>query len=145
MILDVNVLLYAIDTRAPQHEACRSWLENALNGTARVGFPWSTILGFLRIATHPRVMTNPLSTEQAWAHVDDWLDTPVAWVPLPTLQHLAVLRRLTTAHTLSGNLIPDAHLAALALEHGVPVVSCDTDFARFSEVTWINPVLPRRS
>lgn len=139
MIIDVNVLLYAIDDRSPQHDKCRSWLEDNLNGTARIGFPWPTILAFLRIATHPRVMINPLSIEEAWSFVDDWLAAPVAWIPQPTPQHLTVLHSLTNTSAASGNLIPDAHLAALALEHGVPLASCDTDFARFPDVQWINP------
>lgn len=142
MILDVNVLLYAIDSGSPQHNACRSWLETALNGSGRVGFPWPTMLGFLRIATHPRVMENPLTTGEAWAYLDDWLAAPVAWTPQPMTRHSDVLREMTVSQSLGGNLIPDAHLAALAQEHGVPLVSCDTDFARFAGITWINPLSP---
>lgn len=140
MILDVNVLLYAIDERAPQHARCRQWLENAFSGTTRVGLPWPTILAFLRIGTHPRAMTNPMTANQAWSYLDSWLDTPVAWVPEPATKHRQLLRELTTDADLRGNLIPDAHLAALAAEHGVPVVSCDTDFGRFSRIRWINPL-----
>lgn len=140
MILDVNVLLYAIDSQSRAHEKCRLFIESALNGRARVGFPWPTILAFLRIATHPRVMTEPLSIDAAWSFIDDWLAAPVSWVPLPTAKHLATIRELTTKNALTGNLIPDAHLAAIALEHGVALVSCDTDFARFAGLTWINPL-----
>ena len=137
MIIDVNVLLYAVDSTSAQNDACRSFIDQALNSSTRVGFPWPTIVGFLRIATHPRIMTTPLSIDAAWGFVDDWMSTSVAWVPEPTRSHGAVLRELTRG--VGGNLLPDAHLAALAIEHGVPLVSCDTDFARFGAVTWINP------
>jgi toxin-antitoxin system PIN domain toxin len=142
VILDVNVLVYAIDETTPQHSVCRTWLETALNGAARVGFPWPTTLAFLRITTHPRIMTNPLSVDDAWTYLDSWFNTPVAWTPEPTKAHADILRTLTIDRGLIGNLIPDAHLAALAIEHGVPLVSCDNDFARFEQLIWINPSKP---
>lgn len=139
MILDVNVLIYGIDSRASQHPACKAWLESAFGGTTRVGLPWPTITGFLRIVTHPRIMESPLTMEQAWAYVNDWLAVPVSWIPEPTADHARVLQSMTTGTAATGNLVPDAHLAALGRQHGVAVVSCDTDFARFTDVAWINP------
>lgn len=89
-------------------------------------------------------MAEPLPTDAAWTFIDDWLAAPVSWIPLPTAKHVDTIRELTTGNALTGNLIPDAHLAALALEHGVPLVSCDTDFARFAGLSWINPLAARQ-
>lgn len=95
---------------------------------------------FLRIRTNPRAYANPLNPSEAWSHVADWIAAPAAWTPSPTPQHAEVLGGLIARYELRGNLIPDASLAALAIEHGVAVCSIDTDFARFQEVRWINPV-----
>lgn len=140
MILDANVLLYAVDSSAPQHRTIAGWLESALNGETRVGFPVQTLAAFARISTHPRIMRNPLSADQATDFVDQWLTRAVAWVPPAGSTTWRVAHGLIRRHAVTGNLLPDALLAALALEAGVPVVSADTDFARFTEVTWLNPV-----
>jgi toxin-antitoxin system PIN domain toxin len=140
MLLDANILLYSIDELSPYHEVASTWLSDRLNGSQRVGFPWPTLTAFLRISTHPRAAANPLSPEQAWDHVVSWLATEVAWVPQPTAQHAEVFGEMLAAYLLRGNLIPDGHLAALAVEHGLTVCSTDTDFARFTEITWINPL-----
>jgi toxin-antitoxin system PIN domain toxin len=103
-----------------------------------VGFAWPSITAFLRIVTHPRALDRPLTAEQAWAYVEEWLTCDNAWVPQPTANHAAVLGGLITSAGLRGNLISDAHLAALAIEHGLQVCSADTDFARFSQLTWVN-------
>ena len=139
MIVDVNVLLYAVDEGSPHHKVSRTWLEDALNGDVRVGFPWHCLVGFTRIATHSRVFASPMSAREAWGFVEDWLDQDMAWIPLPTDRHRRVLGRLVVEQHATGNLVSDAHLAALAIEHGVAICSFDTDFARFPEVTWINP------
>ncbi|HEU0042517.1 MAG TPA: TA system VapC family ribonuclease toxin, partial [Jiangellaceae bacterium] len=117
----------------------RKWLEAALEGPSRVGLPWASLTAFLRIATHPRVSTHPLSAQSAWGFVADWLGAETAWVPMPTPRHADVLRRLVVDGELRGNLITDAHLAALAIEHGVGLCSADSDFARFPGLTWVNP------
>lgn len=142
MILDANVLVYAVDRRSAHHDRAAAFLTDALTGQARVGFPWQTIGAYLRLVTHPRVMANPLSTAQAWADVENWLSADVAWLPSTGAQTARILGDLVRRHGCTGNLISDAQLAALAIEHGVPVVSADTDFARFSEVSWVNPVAP---
>ncbi len=139
MIVDANVLLYAVDRTARDHEPARSFLEQHLNGELRVGLPWQSLAAFLRIATHPRIMGSPLSAEAAAAHVGDWLAGPAAWLPDVTVATWTILRRLVETHGVTGNLVPDAQLAALAIQHGVPVVSADSDFARFPEVSWSNP------
>jgi toxin-antitoxin system PIN domain toxin len=139
MLLDANVLLYAVDSTAREHRRAVSWLEDRLAGTERVAMPWLSLTAFLRIATHPRASERPLDPEQAWDIVERWLSVPVVWTPGPTERHAEVLGELVRKYRLSGNLITDAHLAAIAIEHGIVLVSADTDFARFSEVRWANP------
>jgi len=140
MLIDANVLLYAVDRRSPKHDTAETWLTDQLNGSRRVGLPWPSLLAFLRIATHPRAFARPLAPTTAWQRINDWLDAPVAWIPDPGPRHRSVLGELIAAHTPHGNLAPDAHLAALALEHGLTVISADTDFARFTEIRWHNPL-----
>lgn len=140
MMLDVNVLVIARNTSSPGHERVRAWLDGALNGTTRVGLPWSTLTSFLRISTSRAIFPMPLTPDDAMAQVDEWLAAPAAWIPQETPSHARVLGTLITRHRLSGNLLPDAHLAALAIEHGVGVCSTDGDFARFSELPWHNPL-----
>ncbi len=139
MILDANVLLYAVDETARHHARAKAFLENHLNGEVRIGIPWQSLSAFLRIATHPRIMTSPLTSQAAAGMVDDWRAAPAAWVPEPSPATWVVLRRLLVDHEITGNLVPDAHLAALAIQHGVPVASADTDFARFGDGVWLNP------
>jgi uncharacterized protein len=140
VLVDANVLLYAVDSTATQHAGSAAWLRQALEGERRIGIPWQTIGAFIRIATHPRLFRRPLTTAEATGAVEAWLASPVCWVPAAGLETTRILGRLLTAHDLRGNLVTDAQLAALAVEHGVPVISTDTDFARFPEVTWINPL-----
>lgn len=140
MLVDSNILLFAVGERSPFHVAAREWLTEQLNGPRRIGFPWASLLAFARIATNPRASTNALTPEAAWQHVTEWLEPEVAWIPAPTEAHGEVLGGLITRHHLRGNLIPDAHLAALAIEHGLTLVSSDSDFARFTEIRWENPL-----
>ena len=140
MLIDANLLLYAIHERAEQHATAADWLTEQLNGPRRVGLPWQSLGAFLRIATHPRAFERPLPASVAWARVTDWLSAPVAWIPEPGLEHARILGQIITVYDVRGNLIPDAFLAALAVEHGLTVYSTDTDFARFDEVRWENPL-----
>lgn len=140
MLVDANVLLYAIDEDSPFHAVARDWLEAALNGTRRVGIPWSTISAFARIATHPRALHSPLTPIEAWGYIDEWLDAPAAWVPGPGHGHRQIFGRLLRDLDLRANLVSDAALAALCIEHGLQMVSADSDFARFTEIDWFNPV-----
>lgn len=142
MLVDANVLLFAVDERSRFHDPAREWLTDALNGPRRVGFPWASLVAFLRIATHPRASRHPLAPDEAWEHVAEWLAADATWIPSPTARHAEVLGGLVDTYQLRGNLLPDAHLAALAVEHGLTVVSADTDFARFTEVAWDNPLAP---
>jgi toxin-antitoxin system PIN domain toxin len=142
VLVDANLLLYAVDRTTPQHEQASAWLQDALNGARRVGLPWQTIGAFLRIVTHPRVATRPLTGPAAWAHVRSWLDTGPAWIPPATERTASIYGELASTHGVTGNLVPDAMLAALAIEHGLTVMSADTDFGRFPEASWVNPLLP---
>ncbi len=140
MLVDANILLFATDDASPFHEPAAEWLAERLNGLRRVGLPWQVLSAFLRISTHPRAGRHVLSPDQAWSQVDDWLTADVVWIPAPTERHAEVLRSLVLSHQLRGNLISDAQLVALAIEHGLTVCSADTDFARFREVEWRNPL-----
>lgn len=140
MLLDANLLLYAVNKRAAQHQRTAAWLTEQLNGPRRVGLPWQSLGAFLRIATHPRAFQRPLTPDTAWGRISDWLAARVTWIPEPGAEHARILCRLMEQHDIRGNLVPDAQLAALALEHGLEVCSADSDFARFPDVRWINPL-----
>jgi uncharacterized protein len=140
MLVDASILLYAVDEQSPFHDPARNWLEAALNGSRRVGIPWSSIGAFLRIATHPRAMTDPLDPSEAWEIATAWLDAGPVWTPEPGRGHREILGRLLIDLDLRANLVSDAALAALCIEHGLEIVSADSDFARFDEITWINPI-----
>ncbi|HJW21275.1 MAG TPA: TA system VapC family ribonuclease toxin [Candidatus Limnocylindrales bacterium] len=140
MLIDANLLLYSVDSASPAHDAAARWLEAQLNGERRIGLPWESLVGFTRVITNPRAVERPLPAETAWGFVDDWLAAPTAWIPLPTERHHEVLGGLIRRYRLAGRLIPDGHLAALAIEHGLEVASADSDFARFTEIRWVNPL-----
>lgn len=140
MLLDANLLIYAVDKRAVQHARAAEWITEQLNGASRIGFPWQSLTAFMRIVTHARASAAPLAPEKAWRLVTDWLDAPVAWTPEPGPNYGVILGDLIDRYDVRGNLIPDAALAALAIEHGVALASSDTDFARFRELRWENPL-----
>ena len=140
MLLDANLLIYSHLTVFSQHRAAREWLDQMLTGEAPVGFPWESITAFLRIVTSPRIFAQPVPTGTAWQQVEEWLACAVAWIPLPTERHAALLRELLSAPGVRANVVPDAHLAALAIEHGLALCSSDGGFARFPRVRWINPL-----
>ena len=140
MLVDANILLYAVDEASDRHERARAWLEEQLNGVRRVGLPWQALTGFVRVGTHPRALERPLTPDEAIAYVDAWLAAPAAWIPRPTDAHAEVLGSLVRRHGVTADLVPDARLVALALEHGLTVCSADTDFARFPEIEWLNPL-----
>lgn len=140
MLVDANLLLYARDEASPDHSAAHHWLTGVLGGPRRVGIPWSSVLAFLRIATHPRISAQPLAPAEAWNQVEEWFRSPVAWVPEPTAGHRELLGRYVTGLRLTGNLVPDADLAALAVSHGLELCSADSDFARFPGLRWRNPL-----
>lgn len=134
------MLVYAHVQNFAQHERARTWLDERLNGTARVGLPWPSLLAFLRLVTNPRVFERPASSRAAWHQVEEWLDCEAAWIPAPTERHRNVMGQLLAATSVRANLVPDAHLAALAIEHGLVLASTDGDFARFPGVRFENPL-----
>jgi toxin-antitoxin system PIN domain toxin len=137
---DVNLLIYALDTTSVRHEAARTWLDSTLSATEEVGFAWIVLLAVLRLTTRAAVFADPLRPEEALDIIDGWLAQPCASVIQPTSRHPAILRGLLTPLGTGGNLTSDAHLAALAIEHGGVLCSCDTDFSRFPGLTWLDPL-----
>jgi toxin-antitoxin system PIN domain toxin len=145
ILLDANLLVYAGVDSFPQHERARRWLDERLGGAAPVGLPWPSLLGFLRIVTNPRVFARPAATAEAWQRVLAWLGCERAWIPQATERHAEVLGNLLAAPGVQANLVPDAHLAALAIEHGLVLCTTDGDFARFPGLRCENPLeLPSR-
>jgi toxin-antitoxin system PIN domain toxin len=140
-IVDANVLLYAVNSDSDRHTASREWLDEALSGGAVVGFAWVAVLAFLRLSTKSGIFPSPLSDDAALATVDAWLAQPAAVVVEPTARHLGLLRELVASAGAAGNLVNDAHLAALAIEHRGRVISYDTDFGRFPGLSWSHPGL----
>lgn len=139
-LIDLNLLLYAVNRDAPRHAEARAWLEGTLSGTEPVALPWTVILGFVRITTHSRILARPLTTQQALSVVDGWLDQPSVRVLDPGAEHWSRLRGLLEDVGSAGNLTTDAHLAALAIENGCELSSTDSDFARFPRLHWVNPL-----
>lgn len=139
-VVDVNVLLYAISEDSQHHDRSRRWLDNALSGTgAGVGFSWLVLTAFIRLATNPAVFPHPLSIAEACSVVEAWTNHPNAFVIEPTSRHTSLLLGLLEPLGAGGDLVSDAHLAALALEHGGEVISFDNDFSRFDGVKWSSP------
>jgi toxin-antitoxin system PIN domain toxin len=141
VLLDANLLLSATNRGDPRHRRAAAWLENALNEEPRVGIPWVSLLAFVRISTNARLLKPPLRVEVAWGQVEDWLDVETVWIPEPGGLHRKLLGRLIRQVSPTANMIPDAHLAALALEHGLTLYSFDADFAAFPGLRWKNPLL----
>ena len=139
-IVDANLLLYATDTRSPRYRAARSWLERQLSGEETIALTWVVLLAFARLSTNPHVFERPLSPERAFDVVDAWLGQPCVVIVHPGDRHSSIVRHLLHPLGTAGNLVNDAHLAALAVEHGAELNSCDSDFSRFSGLRWINPL-----
>lgn len=140
ILVDVNILVYARNTAAKEHSVAVEWLDRQLNDLGPVALPWASLLGFLRIATNPRAFPQSLTVAEAWDQATSWLSAEPAWIPQPTERHADVLGTLLAQPGVHGNLVPDAHLAALAIEHGLTLCSSDEDFARFKGLRWINPL-----
>jgi uncharacterized protein len=134
VIVDANVLIYAVDRASAHHEDSRSWLDGSLAGTEAVGLAWVALLGFIRIATSASIFASAMTADDAVGQVEAWLAAPAAVTAHPTSRHASMLRGLLRETGTAGNLTTDAHLAALALEHGADLVSYDRDFARFPGV-----------
>jgi uncharacterized protein len=139
ILVDANLLIYARVAGMPQHEPARFWLDEQLNTMPSVGLPWPSLMAFLRIVTNPRATASPVEPRVAWAAVREWLAVESVWIPVPTDRHAEVLDRLLDG-SFGGDLLQDAHLAALAIEHGLTLASTDGDVARFAGLRWLNPL-----
>lgn len=138
---DLNILIHALDEASPLHGEARRWLETILSGTETVAMAWIVVIGFVRLSTRQAVFERALSVGEALDVIDGWLERPSVAVVHPTDRHRTILRQLLTPLGTAGNLTTDAHLAALAVEHGAEVCSTDADFARFPGVKWSNPLV----
>jgi toxin-antitoxin system PIN domain toxin len=138
-IVDANVLLYAVNTSADKHNESRSWLDGALSGASTVGFAWVALLAFLRLSTRVGLFPAPLTVNDASAQVREWTSQPTSVMLEPTPRHMEVLSGLLSGAGTGGNLVNDAHLAALAVEHRATVITYDNDFGRFPGVSWRTP------
>ena len=144
MILpDVNLLIYAYDAGSPLHAAAAAWWQKCLTGDEPVGLAPVVLFGFVRISTHPRVFTSPLTPAEAAEAVRSWLEQPVALLLEPSADHVERVLRLLTDIGTAGNLVTDAQLAALALEHDAVLHTTDADFLRFPGLRWVNPLTAR--
>lgn len=141
ILVDANILVYAHVEDFEQHVRAREWLDHQLAGPARVGLPWESLTAYLRLVTNPRVFPKPLSASDAMAQVRDWLSREAAWSPGPTDRHGEYLTENLKIDGIRADLVPDAHLAAIARGHGLTVMSNDSDFARFPNVRWMNPLI----
>ncbi len=140
ILVDANILLYAYDQSSTFHEKARLWWEDRLSEPHPVRLPWATLLAFISIGTHPRLLETPFTLAEATLHVASWLARPMVDVIAPTPRHWEILQSLLVNGQAGGNLVPDAHLAALAIEHGATLYSTDRDFTRFDGLAWINPL-----
>jgi len=140
ILVDANLLLFAANRDAPEHDAARTWLDERLNGTARVGLPWPSMLAFVRIVSNPAILRQSVTTAEAWRQVREWLACEAVWIPLPGARHADLLGTFLELPLITSRLVPDAHLAALAIEHGLTLCSSDGDFAKFPGVKWENPL-----
>ena len=139
-LVDANLILWAHHRQFAQHAVARTWWGHMLSDRALVGIPWPTILAFVRISTHPRALEHPLEVGQAWQIVETWLDRANVWIPVPTDRHRSILAPLLESGKASGNHVPDAHMAALAIEWGLELQSGDRDFARYPGLRWRDPL-----
>ncbi len=143
ILVDANLLIYAVDADSPHHATARQWLEETLSSDTWVGLSWIVVLAFVRITTRAGIMRQPLSPERAIGFVDGWLAQPYVVLVGPGEGHWSVLSNILLTSGTAGNLTTDAHLAALAIEHGCEIASADNDFRRFTGVTLVNPLADR--
>lgn len=141
ILIDANLLLYAYVPTYTEHRPARQWFEQQLNGATPVGLPWPSLLAFARLVANPKIYSQPVSVTEAWNEVRGWLRRDNVWIPQSTDRHADILDRLMPTAAQRPKLVPDAHLAALAIEHGLTLCTNDMDFGRFPNLKWMNPLL----
>lgn len=141
-VIDLNILLYAINPSVVQHKPVLIWWEQALNSDAHIGLPWVVLSGFIRLSTHPKIFPRPLPVATALGKVNDWLALPNVKVIAEAEGHWLIFKELLNNAGSAGNLTTDAHIAAIAIGHAATLASCDHDFARFGKLRWENPLMP---
>jgi toxin-antitoxin system PIN domain toxin len=140
VLVDVNLLIHAIHSASPDHAAAKTWLDDRLQSGEPLGLPWAVLVGFVRITTNPRITSHPFTLDESLQQIRDWLETPGVQILHPTAEHERHFADLCRAAGAVGNLVTDAHLAALAIEHDCELGSNDTDFSRFPGLRWVNPL-----
>lgn len=140
ILIDANLLIYAVNSDAPRHPTARAWLDETLSGATPVGLPWVCVLAFLRITTSPRVFARPIPADAAIDQMEEWLDQPYVDAIAPGERHWPILGNLLRTSGMAGNLTTDAHVAAMAIERGAAVYSADYDFKRFPGVQHVDPL-----
>ena len=141
IFLDANLLIYSVNSDAPLYQQAKEWVETTLAGQrGPVALSWFTLVAFVRIITNPKIMTAPRSLDEALNQVNSWLLLPAVTLISPGPNHARHFETICRASNAKGNLVTDAHLAALAIEHDSELASCDTDFAKFPGLRWINPL-----
>ena len=140
ILLDANLLIYAVNRDLPQHKTAKTWIEKTFSDQDSVGLPWVSVLAFLRLCTNPRVFKAPLKVEDAIAYIDEWVALPSVELVTPGQRHWEIFKNLLAQCGTAGNLVTDAHIAALALERGYAVYSADNDFRRFPGIRHVNPL-----
>jgi toxin-antitoxin system PIN domain toxin len=140
ILIDANLLIYAHHTGADNHRRAKEWLERTFESDEQVGLSWATLLAFLRITTSFRLFDTPFTPEESNAIVSGWLNTAGVSLLQPTERHWTILSRLLADGQARGPLVTDAHLAALAIEHGATLCTTDRDFTRFKGLRLLNPL-----
>lgn len=141
ILVDVNLLVYAYASASPEHPKARQWLDQQFADAVPVGLPWESLTGFVRLVSNPRVMEKPATVADAWDQVERWLGVPNVWVPAATAHHATVVSELVRESELAANDVPDLHLAAIAISHGLKLMSHDSGFGRFAGLRWVDPLL----
>lgn len=139
-IIDANILLYAYDENAQQHDRTGKWLNALLASDEQIGLPWITLWAFVRLSTNTRILSAPMGSQEAFSIVREWLAQPAVVVPRPGPRHAAILERLVVGTGARAGMVTDAALAALSIEHGATLASADYDFRRFPDLKWVNPL-----
>ena len=140
IVPDVNLLVFAYHEQSPNHESARQWWEGLVNGTETVGIPWAVSMGFVRLMANPRILDSPMTPSLALDHVKSWFQFAHIRPLDPEANHLTHLQNILNTSGSGANLVPDAHIAALAIEHQAVLHSYDSDFGRFPGLQWHNPL-----